>query len=141
MLRIRNHYFEQNELLLFSLDGEMTTSDLESDILDTLNTVNDAYCRQEVIDCRNLEISDTIDPEALVTFSKKLLTFRDCEMLLLIPADNPLHEGMAEALAIVLANKRKRIWIHYTIDEAVNLLNLIQHKSPEPAIRHLRTAV
>ena len=141
MLRIKNHYFEQNELLMFSLEGEVTPEDLRGDVLNALEIEAKYFCAREVLDCRRLEISDEVTQEALVEFAEKILTCRNCEMLLLIPDDNPFHEGMAEALAIVMANRRRRIWLHYTVDDAINLLHLIQHNLPEPAIRYLEEAV
>jgi len=141
MLSIKNHYFEQNELLMCTLEGEITPNDLKTRSLGDQQLPEDCPCQREVVDCRRLEVSDAVTAEALVGFAEKILTLRTCEMVLLIPADSPLHEGMAEALATVLVKKRRRIWLHYTLDEAINLLNLIQHNSPEPAIRYLRTAV
>ncbi|MBN2716566.1 MAG: hypothetical protein JXX14_11985 [Deltaproteobacteria bacterium] len=127
---------------MFTLEGEVVPADLESDMVNTWATVDVAYCEREIVDCRYLEISEAVSREELVRFAEKILTWRDCEMVLLIPADSPLHEGMAEALAVILSRKRrKRIWLHYTVDEAINLLHLIQRYSPEPEIRALQSAV
>lgn len=141
MLSINNNYFEQNELLMFTIEGEITSEDLEEDKLGTLNMNAECHCQHEVLDCRRLIVSDDVSQEELVLFAEKILTCRDCKMILLIDADSPFHEGMAEALATVIANKRRCIWLHYTVDEAINLLHLIQHNLPEPAIEYLKTAV
>ncbi|MBN2528461.1 MAG: hypothetical protein JXR76_18885 [Deltaproteobacteria bacterium] len=138
MLQVKKNYFEQNRLLLFTLEGEITDPQMAGDELNTPDVAFESDCLQEIVDCRRLEVAESVDPEDLVDFAKKILSWRDCEMLLLIPADSPLHQGMAVAFPSVIAKKRRRIWLHYTVDEAINLLNLIQINSPVKAIMQLK---